>query len=71
MLAMWSVHHIHFCFAHDIVSEHEPRADEASRQQTKSLSVERQRSFHIVHPDGHHGDAWLHCISTVPPAHGR
>ena len=37
MQATWSVHHVHFCFAHDIVSERELRADDASRQQTKSL----------------------------------
>jgi hypothetical protein len=40
------------------------RADDSTHRQTKSLSIERQRSFYIVHPDG---DAWFHFISTVPP----
>ena len=41
------------------------RADDSSHRQTKSLSIERQRSFYIVHPDS---DAWFHSISTVPPS---
>ena len=40
------------------------RADDSSHRQTKSLSIVRQRSFYIVHPDG---DEWFHFISTVPP----
>lgn len=40
------------------------RADDSSHRQTKSLSIERQRSFYFVHPDG---DAWVHFISTVMP----
>lgn len=43
------------------------RTDDVSRRQTKSLSIKRQRSFHIVHPDSHHGDAWFHFIFTVTP----
>ena len=40
------------------------RANDSSHRRTKSLSIERQRSFYIVHLDG---DAWFHFISTVPP----
>jgi hypothetical protein len=40
------------------------RADDSSHRRTKSLSIERQRSFDIVHPDG---DVWVHFISTVLP----
>jgi len=39
------------------------RANDSSHRRTKSRSIERQRSFYIVHSDG---DAWFHCISTVP-----
>lgn len=42
-------------------------ADDALRRQAKSLSIDRQRSFHIVRPDGRHGDAWFHLFTTVPP----
>jgi hypothetical protein len=39
------------------------RANDSSHRRTKSRSIERQRSFYLVHPDG---DAWFHFISAVP-----
>jgi hypothetical protein len=50
-----------------VPKKHAPHIDDALRRQTKSLSIDRQRSFHIVHPDGHHGDAWFHFFTTAPP----
>jgi hypothetical protein len=39
------------------------RVNDSSHRRTKSLSIERQRSFYIVDLDV---DAWVHVISTVP-----
>ena len=47
--------------------KHVPHADDALRRQTKSLSIDRRRSFYIVHPDGRHDDAWSHLFTTTPP----
>jgi hypothetical protein len=46
--------------------KHAPHIDDALRRQTKSLSIDRQRSFHIVRPDSHHGDTWLHHYPHGP-----
>ena len=42
-------------------------ADDSLQRQTKSISIKRQRSFQIVHSDGHHGDSWFHLFTTVRP----
>jgi len=42
-------------------------ADDSLQRQTKSISIKRQRSFQIVHSDGHHGDSWFHLFTTAPP----